>query len=73
MFDLSGSLVSALNSHEITEKEFADAVYFLAPEAAQLAMAMLSTTWAHNEDTNQRRSEARQVCRTSTPSALSLN
>lgn len=70
MLGSSASLVSALYLHEITAKEFADAVYFLEPEAAQIAVAMLSTTWAVDADANQRRLEASRLCRTVARSAL---
>jgi hypothetical protein len=69
----TGSLVCALNSREITAAEFADAVHFLPPEAANLAISMLSTVWDPDPDTDGRRRDARLLCRESIRPVLSRN
>lgn len=51
-------LVRALSTHEITLREFADAVSFVQPEAAQV----LATVISLNTDGERWAAQARRIC-----------
>jgi hypothetical protein len=71
---MTANLLVALDAHQITAAEFAEAVHFLAPEAAHLAIAMLSDFWAQNPaEDHGRRLQARLLCQTSSVAPLPLN
>ena len=73
MLSTAANLLSALDSREITPEEFSDAVQFLSPTAAQLAMAMLSGLRVGFEYDEYVRTRTWQLCLTFSRCAFPKN